>query len=151
MSQFFILVGLSLSSVDVLAFVSHRYLLFGASAVLSIIAWYAFGLCANLGCGKSVVKRLFICAVIIFVFAAPHCLFKNHHPAEMHFYPVVLGVALAVALISLDYAKRIPFIVSVVSMCAVFAIGWFDKMTAIYESSERAKTNTPCGGYEFSL
>lgn len=135
-----ILAGLSLSGVDALAFVSHRYLLFGASAALSIVAWYAFGLCANLGCGKSVVKRLFICAVIIFVFAVPHCLFKNHHPAEMHFYPVVLGGALAVALISLDYAKRIPFIVSVVSMCAVFAIGWFDKMTAIYESSERAKT-----------
>ena len=134
-----ILAGLSLSGVDALAFVSHRYFLFGATAVLSVSAWCAFASCAEVGRGKSAAPRLFVCAAVILAFAAPHCLFKNHHPAEMHFYPVVLGTALAIALIPVDYAKRMPFIVAVVSMCAVFAIGWFDKMTAIYESSARAK------------
>ncbi len=134
-----ILAGLSLSGVDALAFVSHRYFLFGASAVLSVIAWCAFAACADLWRGKSAARRLFVCVAVILAFAAPHCLFKNHHPAEMHFYPVVLGTALGIALIPMDYVKRIPFIVSVVSMCAVFAIGWFDKMTAIYASSARAK------------
>ena len=134
-----ILAGLSLSGVDALAFVSHRYFLFGATAVLSVVAWSVFASCADLGRGKSAALRLFVCAAVILAFAAPHCLFKNHHPAEMHFYPVVLGTALAIALIPIDYAKRMPFIVSVVSMCAVFAIGWFDKMTSIYESSARAK------------
>lgn len=134
-----ILAGLSLSGVDALAFVSHRYFLFGATAVLSVIAWSVFALCADLGRGKSAALRLLVCAAVILAFAAPHCLFKNHHPAEMHFYPVVLGTALAIANIPMDYAKRMPFIVSVVSMCAVFAIGWFDKMTSIYESSARAK------------
>lgn len=134
-----ILAGLSLSGVDALAFVSHRYFLFGATAVLSAIAWCAFASCADLGRGKSAALRLLVCAAVILAFAAPHCLFKNHHPAEMHFYPVVLGTALAIAIIPMDYAKRIPFIVSVVSMCAVFAIGWYDKMAAIYASSARAK------------
>lgn len=134
-----ILAGLSLSGVDALAFVSHRYFLFGATAVLSVIAWSVFASCADLGRGKSAALRLFACAAVILAFAAPHCLFKNHHPAEMHFYPVVLGTALAIAIIPMDYVKRMPFIVAVVSMCAVFAIGWFDKMTAIYASSARAK------------
>ena len=134
-----ILAGLSLSGVDALAFVSHRYFLFGATAVLSVSAWCTFASCADVGRGKSAALRLVVCAAMILAFAAPHCLFKNHHPAEMHFYPVVLGTALAIAIIPMDYAKRMPFIVSVVSMCAVFAIGWFDKMTSIYESSARAK------------
>lgn len=134
-----ILAGLSLSGVDALAFVSHRYFLFGATAVLSVSAWCAFASCAEVGRGKSAALRLVVCAAMILAFAAPHCLFKNHHPAEMHFYPVVLGTALAIAIIPMDYAKRMPFIVAVVYMCAVFAIGWFDKMTAIYESSARAK------------
>lgn len=134
-----ILAGLSVSGADALAFVSHRYVLFGASAVLSIVAWCAFAACADAGRGKVAAQRLFVCAAMILAFAAPHCLFKNHHPAEMHFYPVVLGTALALALIPMNYAKRMPVIVSVSSMCAVFAIGWFDKMTAIYESSARAE------------
>lgn len=134
-----ILAGLSLSGVDALAFVSHRYFLFGATAVLSVIAWSVFASCSDLGRGKSAALRLLVCAAVILAFAAPHCLFKNHHPAEMHFYPVVLGTALAIAIIPMDYAKRIPFTVSVVSMCVVFAIGWFDKMTSIYKSSARAK------------
>lgn len=134
-----ILAGLSLSGVDALAFVSHRYFLFGATAVLSVSAWCAFASCAEVGRGKSAALRLLVCAAVILAFAAPHCLFKNHHPAEMHFYPVVLGTALAIAIIPMDYAKRMPFIVSVVSMCAVFTIGWFDKMTSIYASSARAR------------
>lgn len=134
-----ILAGLSLSGVDAFAFVSHRYFLFGASVVLSFIAWCAFASCADAECGKSSALRLLVCAAIILAFAAPHCLFKNHHPAEMHFYPVVLGAALAIALIPLNNGKWVPFMASVVSMCVVFTIGWFDKMTAIYESSERAK------------
>ena len=134
-----ILAGLSLSGVDALAFVSHRYFLFGATAVLSVSAWCTFASCADVGRGKSAAKWMFVCAAVILAFAAPHCLFKNHHPAEMHFYPVVLGTALAIALIPMDYSKRMAFMVSVVSMCAVFAIGWFDKMTSIYASSARAR------------
>lgn len=134
-----ILAGLSLSGVDALAFVSHRYFLFGATAVLSAVAWCAFASCANLGRGKSAALRMFVCAAVILAFAAPHCLFKNHHPAEMHFYPVVLGGALALALVPMSECKRIPFGLAIVLMATVFAIGWWDKMTTIYVTSARAE------------
>ena len=136
--NFVILVGMSLSGVDGLA-MGVRPVVFWMTVVLSVAVWLLFAWCVRAGRGESAAKWMFVCAAVILAFAAPHCLFKNHHPAEMHFYPVVLGTALAIAIIPMDYAKRMPFIVSVVSMCAVFAIGWFDKMTAIYESSARAK------------
>ena len=127
-----------MSGVDGLA-MGVRPVVFWMTVVLSAAAWLLFAWCVRAGRGESAALRLLVCAAMILAFAAPHCLFKNHHPAEMHFYPVVLGTALAIAIIPMDYAKRMPFIVSVVSMCAVFAIGWFDKMTSIYESSARAK------------
>lgn len=134
-----ILAGLSLSGVDALAFVSHRYFLFGATAVLSVIACCAFASCADVGRGKSAALRLFVCAAVILAFAAPHCLFKNHHPAEMHFYPVVLGGALALALAPIDKVRRVPFCVSVAAMSIVFAMGWCDKLSTMYVTSGRAK------------
>lgn len=137
--NFSILAGLSLSGVDALAFVSHRYLCFVASIVLSLLAWCSYVRNVDIGHGKSAAQRLLVCTAVVVAFAAPHCLFKNHHPAEMHFYPVVLGAALAVALIPINFANRASFIVSVVSMCGVFAIGWFDRMTAIYATNTRAK------------
>ena len=136
--NFAILVGMSLSCVDGLA-MGVKPVVFWTTVVLSVAAWLLFAWCVRIGRGETLATRLLVGVGVIAAFAAPHCLFKNHHPAEMHFYPVVLGTALAISLTPLDYAKRIPFIVSVVSMCAVFAIGWFDKMTAIYASSERAR------------
>ena len=136
--NFAILVGMSLSGVDGLA-MGVKPVVFWMTVVLSVAAWLSFAWCVRAGRGKSAAKWMFVCAAMILAFAAPHCLFKNHHPAEMHFYPVVLGTALAIALIPMDYSKRMAFMVSVVSMCAVFAIGWFDKMTSIYASSARAR------------
>ena len=76
---------------------------------------------------------------MILAFAAPHCLFKNRHPAEMHFYPVVLGGAFALALASREKVRRVPFCASVVAMSMVFAMGWCDKMSTVYVTSGRAK------------
>ena len=89
--------------------------------------------------GKSAAKWMFVCAAVILAFAAPHCLFRNHHPAEMHFYPVVLGGAFALALAPMDKVRRVPFCASVVAMSIVFAMGWYDKMSTMYVTSGRAK------------
>ena len=136
--NFAILVGMSLSGVDGLA-MGVKPVLLWMTVVLSVAAWFLFAWCVRAGRGQSAARRMFVCAAVILAFAAPHCLFKNHHPAEMHFYPVVLGTALALALAPMDKVRRMPFCASVVAMCMVFAMGWWDKMSTMYVTSGRAK------------
>ena len=133
-----ILVGMSLSGVDGLA-MGVRPVVFWMTVVLSVTAWLLFAWCVCAGRGKSAALRMFVCAAVILAFAAPHCLFKNHHPAEMHFYPVVLGGAFALALAPMDQVRRMPFCASVAAMCMVFAMGWCDKLSTMYVTSGRAK------------
>lgn len=133
-----ILVGMSLSGVDGLA-MGVKPVVFWMTVVLSVAAWLSFAWCVCAGRGKSAAKWMFVCAAVVLAFAAPHCLFKNHHPAEMHFYPVVLGGAFALALAPIDTTRRMPFYASVAAMCMVFAMGWYDKMSTMYVTSGRAK------------
>ena len=134
-----ILVGMSLSAVDGLAWVAGRLAVFIGTIVLSGLMWGAFVLCVDRRNLSDMMRRVLIGAFVVLAFSAPHCLFKSHHPAEMHFYPVVLGGAFALALIPLDEIKRIPFSFAVMSMVLVFAIGWCDKMATIYVTSSRAE------------
>ena len=133
-----ILVGMSLSGVDGLA-MGVKSVVFWMTVALSVAAWLSFAWCVCAGRGKSAALRLLVCAAVILAFAAPHCLFKNHHPAEMHFYPVVLGGAFALALAPIDKVRRVPFCASVVAMSIVFAMGWCDKLSTMYVTSGRAK------------
>jgi hypothetical protein len=130
---------MSLSAVDGLAWVAGRLAVFIGTIILSVLMWGAFALCVDWRNRSDVMRRIFIGALVVLAFAAPHCLFKNHHPAEMHFYPVVLGGAFALAMITMGELRRIPLSVAVVLMVTVFAIGWCDKMVTIYATSARAE------------
>ena len=134
-----ILVGMGLSNVDGLALFAQKRVVFLATVILSLTAWCAYAACIDTKRRRDVVLRMLAGVCVVVAFAAPHCLFKNHHPAEMHFYPVVLGGAFALAMMPWDGMKRIPFSLAVVSMAGVFAIGWCDKMATIYTTSARAE------------
>ncbi len=112
---------------------------FCATVILSCLSWMAFVRSVRIGGGRDVARYLFVCVWVISAFAAPHCLFKNHHPAEMHFYPVLLGGAFVIAITPLDKIRRVSFSIAVVAMGIVFALGWYDKLSTIYATSSRAE------------
>ena len=136
--NFMILVGMSLSNVDGLAMFAHPCV-FYVTVILSCLAWLAFVRSVRIGGGRDAARYLWVCAGVIIAFAAPHCLFKNHHPAEMHFYPVLLGGAFVIAITPLDKIRRVPFGIAVAAMGIVFALGWYDKLTTIYATSARVE------------
>lgn len=140
MKNFMILVGMSLSSIDGLAWAAGRKMLFFATILLSVFGWGAFAMSIawrRLPCG---IYRILVGVLIIVAFALPQCLFKNHHPAEMHFYPVLIGGAFLVALVTVEKRKTWCYRFASVVMVSLFAIGWCDKLVTIYATSERAKT-----------
>ena len=134
-----ILIGMGMSNIDGLAYFAHRYFLFIGTAVFSLLAWCAYAASVDMKRRIEVVSRLIMGVCVIVAFAAPHCMFKNHHPAEMHFYPVLLGGAFTLAMIPLNETSRVPFSSSVILMTAVFAIGWCDKISTIYASNAKAE------------
>lgn len=134
-----ILVGMGLSSVDGLAWARGCLVLFVGTAVLSLLAWGAFGLSVDWGNRRDVLRRIAIGILVVLAFAAPHCLFKNHHPAEMHFYPVVLGGALLVGLLPVAAQRTKFFGCAAGIMACLFAVGWGDKLLHIYDTNGRAK------------
>lgn len=134
-----ILVGLSMSNIDVLALFTDKKFVFISSVALSILSWTLFGVAWKTPARPGMIKRVLIGIVLIFSMALPHCFSRNHHPAEMHFYPVILGGCLAVGIVLSNGCKIRMARLAFGAMMVVYAIGWCDKIWEVYCNSARAQ------------
>ena len=85
------------------------------------------------------IKSVLIGLLLIFAMALPHCFSRNHHPAEMHFYPVILGGSFAVGIMLRNGCNMRLARLAFVAMMVVYAIGWCDKICEVYSNSIRAQ------------
>lgn len=126
----------SLSAIDILAFVYDNWLLLLASGALSV-SFFAFWF-ASADRRRSA-ESCIIAALVAIAMAIPHCCFVSHHPAEMHFYPILFAGALMLAAQPSDARKKVFRFCSVGAMCLIFGIGWSDKMRHTYAHSRRVR------------
>jgi len=134
--NFLMAVIFPLSGFDMLSFVCGHWLLMVASAVSLCAFWWCWLVSAK---RDGIEVKVWLLALMAAAFAAPHCFFKGHHPAEMHFYPVIFAGAVFVALMSTAAGRMGLRLCSVTSMIVLFACGWCDRLTEVHRHSERTK------------
>ena len=137
-----VLIGtiMPLSAVDGLAFACEKWFLFLCTILLSMGLWGSVVLCVTLGAEKKTMYRAAVVAVIAaFAMAIPHCFFKGHHPAEMHFYPVVFAGALLIGSVRVEGKMCRAAVVGILCMLALYGEGWADKFYETYAHSRRTR------------
>lgn len=128
----------SLTAIDLLAFFTDKYVIFGLTVLLLIVFWGLVGrFQVSDGRFQELWFKVLFCGCIAVVMALPHCFFKNLHPAEMHFYPVLFAGALFIAMGDYGSLGRRSRIALVGTMIALFAIGWADKLGELFAYSAR--------------
>ena len=135
--NFMISILLPLTGFDLLALVCGHWLLVGLSAAASLAFWCCWIGSAKQGENGFKVLLLFLMAL---AFAAPHCFFKGHHPAEMHFYPVIFAGSMFIALMPAAVGQSIARCCGIVAMIVLFACGWYDRLSEVHRHSERTRT-----------
>ena len=134
--NFLMAVILPLSGFDMLSFVCAHWLLMVASAVSLFVFWW----CWIMSAGRDEIEfKVWMLVFMALAFAAPHCFFKGHHPAEMHFYPVIFAGAVFIALLSTADGRSRMRHCGVMSMIVLFACGWYDRLVEVHRHSERTR------------
>lgn len=131
--------ALPVSGLDALAWVVGKRAVFGASAVLSLAFWLAVAGTAVRRSGRAAVAEAGVGAILVTALALPHCLMTAHHPAEIHFYPVVFGGAFLVGLAGRAGLSRRGKVVLAGLMAALFAVGWADKLGEAHRRSAETR------------
>jgi hypothetical protein len=139
MYNFAVGAAMGCSAVDGLAFFTGKYLLFAFSLLLSLGGWALLLSAAFRSDVRDNLRRAAVGALIVLAFVAPHCFFRYFHPAELHFYSVVTGVALAFGCMRFAAESSRLFYSGVVCTLLLFASGWADKIYEIYGRSERLR------------
>ena len=125
-----------LSGIDGLAFVCNKFGLLSLTVVLSLIFWALFARVAE----WRDAGRTFSAAIAIAIaMSLPHCFFKGHHPAEMHFYPVVFAGSFLLGTLHQKSCDVILKVGLISAMLSLFAVGWYDKMSETYWRSARTR------------
>lgn len=132
----FLSVFAPLSGIDGLAFACEKWAFLIASAVLSLVFWSLFGHAVE---RKNCARTLWITGAIAVCMSIPHCFFKGHHPAEMHFYPVLFAGAFLLGVLPLKNSSRILKSSLLMVMTALSFVVWYDKLGEIHKRSERTK------------
>lgn len=128
---------LPLTGFDMLAFVCEHWLLMVVSVVAPLVFWG----CLVLSAKRDEMKiKVVLFALTALAFAAPHCFFTGHHPAEMHFYPVVFAGSMFTALLPVAAGQSRIRYCGIVALAVLFACGWYDRLTEVYRHSERTRT-----------
>lgn len=125
---------LPLTGFDVLSFVCEYWVPFVISIVGSLVFWCIWVESAKHHEWKT--KSALVCLLAI-AFASPHCFFKGHHPAEMHFYPVLFAGSVLMALFPCAPEKIKLRYLSVGAMILLFASGWCIKVSEVRKHSGR--------------
>lgn len=134
--NFVVAVLLPLTQFDMLSFVCEQWLLMTASAVASLTFWWCWVASAR---REEVDLKVWLLVLLALAFAAPHCFFKGHHPAEMHFYPVLFAGSVFIALTpAMDGRLRIRCF-GLVAMFVLCVCGWYDKLIEVHKHSERTR------------
>lgn len=134
--NFAMAVLLPLTQFDMLSFACGHWWLMAASAVACLAFW---------GCWIASAKReemdskVLLLIVLALAFAAPHCFFKGHHPAEMHFYPILFAGSVFVALTPAAAGQLRMRCLGVMAMLTLFVCGWYDKLIEVHKHSERTR------------
>lgn len=132
--NFAISIIMPVMSFDGLAFVFGRW----SFVFLTLLASIVFWLVRLWESGTDFRQKIKPCSLALFVagaMSAPHCFFKGHHPAEMHFYPVLFAPALLIAVLSKNSNRAFVKAISIMSMFVLFGAGWFDKLSKTYQHS----------------
>ena len=127
---------LPLMGFDVLSFVCEYWVSFVISIVASLGFWGVWVESAQHHGWKA---KSVLVGVLAIAFASPHCFFKGHHPAEMHFYPVLFAGAVLLALFSCAPKKMKLRCLSVGAMVLLFASGWYIKVSEVRKHSDRTR------------
>jgi UDP-N-acetylmuramyl pentapeptide phosphotransferase/UDP-N-acetylglucosamine-1-phosphate transferase len=125
------------SAVDGLAFFTRKYILFSATVVLSIMGWMLLFTAVFKSNVRENIRRMCAGVLIILAFVAPHCFFKYFHPAELHLYSVVAGVAIFVGCVRISKREMFGVWSGAVCLMILFVLGWCDKIAEIYDRSRR--------------
>ena len=138
-SNFAVGIVMGWSAIDGLAFFTRKYLLFGATVVLSLMGWMLILMSAFKSYVRENIRRMCIGVLIVLAFIAPHCFFKYFHPAELHLYSVVAGVAIFLGCVRISEREALGVRLGASCLLILFALGWCDKVTEIYDRSERMR------------
>ena len=134
--NFAIAVLMPLTQFDMLSFACEHWLLMAASAVASLTFWWCWVASAR---REEMDSKVWLLVLLALAFAAPHCFFKGHHPAEMHFYPVLFAGSVFIALTpAMDGRLRIRCF-GLVAMFVLCVCGWYDKLIEVHKHSERTR------------
>ena len=139
-SNFIVGIGMGWSAVDGLAFFTKKYVLFGITVGLSMAGWLLLMISAFKSASRKNLQRMIIGVLIVFALVSPHCFFKYFHPAELHLYSVVTGVAIFVGCISFCERGKVKVWIGTLCLLLLFAVGWVDKIAEIYKRSNRVQT-----------
>ena len=134
--NFAMAVLLPLSQFDMLSFACEHWLLMLASAVASLAFWWCWVASAK---REEMELKVILCVLLALTFAAPHCFFKGHHPAEMHFYPVLFAGSVFIAITPLAAGQLRERCWGLMAMVLLFVCGWYDKLTEVHKHSERTR------------
>lgn len=129
---------LPISGLDGLALVCRKIGFAVVSLFAAGVMWTVLG--AWVWRGADRVLRLIVAALMIGALALPYCCFAGHHPAEMHFYPVVFGGAFLIGTLDLSVSKRALVVSFLGAMVVLFAFGWIDKLGELYCYSQRTRS-----------
>lgn len=138
-SNFAVGIIMGWSAIDGLAFFTGKYLLFGATVVLSLMGWMLLLMSAFKSYVRENVQRMCIGVFVIMAFVAPHCFFKYFHPAELHLYSVVAGVAIFLGCMRISMSESMGMRLGAACLAILFGLGWWDKITEIYDRSEKMR------------
>ena len=127
----------SLSGIDGLAFECGKMVLLAVTVVCSFGFWSLFAWCSMKH--RDAMKSLVASIGIAVAMSLPHCFFKGHHPAEMHFYPVVFAGAFLLGALRCEKGGILVRAILPVAMAVLFSLGWYDKLGETYRHSERTQ------------
>ena len=134
--NFAMAVLLPLTQFDMLAFACEHWLLMVVSAAASLAFWWCWIASAK---RDGMDSKVLLLVALALAFAAPHCFFKGHHPAEMHFYPVIFAGSIFIALTPVAAGQHRVRFFGISMMIVLFACGWYDKLTEVHRHSERTR------------
>ena len=139
MVNFLIGMLMGCSAIDGLAFFSGKHILFAITVCLSLAGWLFLLVSLFRYNGLENIRRLILGLLIVLSFAAPHCFFKYFHPAELHMYSIVAGVAILIGCMKFSSGRIFGIYLGAVCFAGLFMIGWVDKIGAIYKRSQRTR------------
>ena len=134
--SYLISVVLAISGIDALSFAIGAWPFFIVSLFSSVTFWGCWIASAR---QKECGLKFGLALLLALALATPHCFFKGHHPAEMHFYPVLFAGSLFVALLEMDKGMILVRIGGCVAFCFLTSSGWWDKLTESYRYSARTR------------